>query len=78
MALSPEEMNAIKAEQLGGAKAAELWNAALNALHAYAQESKALGGMDIVQWFEAKSEAYRTSLSAAIVKSAADARGERP
>lgn len=63
--LSSGEMNAVKMAQLGGYRAATLWNDAVNALHAYAQASDCPPGHDVVLWFDQRSEAYRTSLTAA-------------
>jgi hypothetical protein len=57
-------MQAIKEATLGGPMAAILWNTALNALHAYAQQSDCLAGNDVVAWFSLKSDEYRAALTA--------------
>lgn len=69
MRLTPEEMDAIKLEALGGAQAAADYNAALNALHKFAHSSGCPAGANVTIWFSARSQAYQTAMSEAIAKS---------
>ena len=66
--MSPEAMNVVKREALGGLDAAGKWNDALNALHAYAQASGCPPGHNVTAWFGAQSQAYQDALSAAFAR----------
>lgn len=73
MALSEQEMREIKHQALGGEPAAEAWNNALNALHAYAQASKCPPGTDVILWFHQRMHAYQDAMSAAFRAGRGDA-----
>lgn len=69
MALSQDEMQAIKLEALGGEAAAKLWNEAVNAIHAYAQASGCPAGGNVFDWIANAADAYQQTMSAAIRES---------
>lgn len=56
---------AARIETFGSAEAGDLWAAALNALHAFAQASDCLPGDDVIEWFANRTEAYQNAVMAA-------------